>query len=170
MSDHGELKRLALACGNLNWQFLTVKFTEYGIRDDHGYIAFLPVGHPAKYGACPEREAKARFLGAMTPAVVLGLLAEIERMREDACFRAVNSLRGDGKDLMAERDQLTAEVETLRKDSDRLQYLIRTSAIVCESDDLERYWLKYSDGFSQTEQFKSPAQAIDAAMGEGGQS
>lgn len=81
MSDHSELKRLALACGNLNWRFLTEKLTEYGIRDDHGYIAFLPVGHPAKYGACPEREAKARFLGAMTPAVVLGLLAEIEALK-----------------------------------------------------------------------------------------
>ena len=82
MTDYSELKRLAEACGNQNWRFLTEKLTEYGIRDDHGYIAFLPVGHPAKYGACAAREAKARFLGAMTPETVLALIAENDRLRQ----------------------------------------------------------------------------------------
>lgn len=84
MTDHTELKRLAKACGDFNWRFLTEKLTEYGIRDDHGYIAFLPVGHPAKYGACPVREAKAKFLGAMTPGAVLALLTENEALRRNA--------------------------------------------------------------------------------------
>ncbi|AZE53456.1 hypothetical protein C4K03_1285 [Pseudomonas synxantha] len=56
---------------------------------------------------------------AVPPAVVLALIAENERMREDACFRAVKSLRGDCKGLMAERDQLKIENEALRKNSDR---------------------------------------------------
>lgn len=83
MTDYSELKHLAGACGSHNWRFLSEKLTEYGIRDDHGYIAFLPVGHPAKYGACPAREAKARFLGAMTPATVLALIADADQSEQD---------------------------------------------------------------------------------------
>lgn len=162
MSDHSELKRLALACGNLNWRFLTEKLTEYGIRDDHGYIAFLHVGHPTKYGACPEREAKARFLGAMTPAVVLGLLAEIERMREDACFRAVKSLRGDCKDLMVERDQLKTENEALRKDAERYQWLRD------KSESVHQFYLSTPIWFTGVRFRKEDVNSsIDTAMGKG---
>lgn len=49
---------------------------------------------------------------SLAPDVVLELIAENKRMREDACFRAVKSLRADCKDLMAERDQLKAKTET----------------------------------------------------------
>lgn len=51
---------------------------------------------------------------SLAPDVVLELIAENKRMREDACFRAVKSLRGDCNDLMVERDQLKAENEQLR--------------------------------------------------------
>lgn len=37
---------------------------------------------------------------------LLALIAENERMREDACFRAVKSLRGDCRDLLVERNSL----------------------------------------------------------------
>ena len=117
MTDYSELKRLAEACENHNWRFLTEKLTEYGIRDDHGYIAFLPVEHPAKYGACPAREAKARFLGAMTPAAVLALIAENERLERLAESRLLN-WEAEGRALLeacSDRNQLKAENEALRK-------------------------------------------------------
>lgn len=115
MTDNSELKRLAEACGDLNWRFLTEKLTEYGIRDDHGYIAFLPVGHPAKYGACPTREAKARFLGAMTPVAVLALIAENEQLRAGHSFAAGVKHSDEAatkyidEHWRAQRDQLKAE-------------------------------------------------------------
>lgn len=84
MTDTNKLKELAEACGNLNWRFQQEGWTEYAIRDDHAYIATMRVGSPKQKGPCPEREAKAKFLGAMTPATVLELIAEVERLRKDA--------------------------------------------------------------------------------------
>lgn len=129
MTQFDELKRLAEACGDLNWRFLTEKLTEYGIRDDHGYIAFLPVGHPAKYGACPDREVKARFLGALTPSVVLALIAEIEKLQSQAESRrslhgrecvAAHEVQGD---LIDERDRAKDELETFKRDAGRFQFI-----------------------------------------------
>ena len=119
MFDHSELKRLALAAEN----------------DVNG--------HNGKFGAVIYWH-KHQFSEAATPAAVLALITEVETLT------ATGKILGKGVDALGPRcDQLTAEVETLRKDSDRLQYLIRTSAIVCESDNCEWYWLQYSDGFSQ---------------------
>lgn len=123
MSDHSELKKAAEACGDLNWRFLTEKLTEYGIRDDHGYIAFLPVGHPAKYGPCPEREAKARFLGAMTPAVVLTMISDLERNQRMLLAACVdigaigNALKAD---MNADGDDLLGMVIDLKAQNSRM--------------------------------------------------
>lgn len=117
MTDHTELKRLAEACGDFNWRFLTEKLTEYGIRDDHGYIAFLPVGHPAKYGACPVREAKAKFLGAMTPGAVLALLDDLDEARNGMKYAC-------GMRLKKEIDRLQAENEALRSDAEQWRALV----------------------------------------------
>ena len=81
MADYSELKRLAEDCGNLNWRFQQENWTEYAIRDDHGYIATMRVGSSKQAGPDPDREAKAKFLGAMTPGAVLALIAENERMK-----------------------------------------------------------------------------------------
>lgn len=114
MVDYSELKKLAEACGNLNWRFQQENWTEYAIRDDHGYIATMRVGSPKQAGPDPDREAKAKFLGAMTPVAVLALIAENEQLREDPNMRAIRSLRGDCADLIVERDQLRAEVAGLK--------------------------------------------------------
>ena len=59
-------------------------------------------------------EALDEFLGEKTVVeVALELLAENVRLCEDPHMRAIRSLRGDGADLMAERDRLSAENETL---------------------------------------------------------
>lgn len=68
-------------------------------------------------------EANAKFIAAASPATVLALLAEIERLREDPHMRAIRSLRSDCADLMVERDQLKAENEALRKDAQRYRWL-----------------------------------------------
>ena len=81
MADYSELKRLAEDCGNLNWRFQQENWTEYAIRDDHGYIATMRVGSSKQAGPDPDREAKAKFLGAMTPGAVLALIAENERLK-----------------------------------------------------------------------------------------
>lgn len=47
-------------------------------------------------------------------SVAQALFAENERLREDPGMRAIRSLRGDCADLMAERDQLKAELAGLR--------------------------------------------------------
>lgn len=81
VADHSELRRLAEACGTLNWRFQQGNWTEYAIRDDHGYIATMRVGSPKQAGPDPDREAKAKFLGAVTPGAVLALIADNERMK-----------------------------------------------------------------------------------------
>lgn len=59
-------------------------------------------------------EALDDFLGEKTVGeVALELLAENVRLCEDPHMRAIRSLRGDCADLMAERDRLMAENDTL---------------------------------------------------------
>ena len=58
--------------------------------------------------------AEIKFEEEVGPKVFLALIAENDRLREDPGMRAIRSLRGDCEDLMAERDQLRAEVAGLR--------------------------------------------------------
>ena len=104
MADHSELKRLAEACDNLNWRFQQENWTEYAIRDDHGYIATMRVGSPKQAGPDPDREAKAKFLGAMAPGDVLTLIAENEHLTESR-----NEAREERNKLGDRYDQLKAE-------------------------------------------------------------
>lgn len=124
MADYSELKQLAEGCGNLNWRFQQENWTEYAIRDDHGYIATMRVGSPRQAGPDPDREAKARFLGAMTPGAVLALIAENERLSAQvrlagvAAEMAVHDTAGRAATeylvVAQERDQLKAEIAGLK--------------------------------------------------------
>lgn len=82
MTSRSEIKRMALACGNLNWRFQQENWTEFAIRDDHGYIATMRVGSPKQPGPDTDREAKARFVGEMTPSAVLELISEFDALAE----------------------------------------------------------------------------------------
>lgn len=120
--DKEKLKALAEACGDLNWRFQQESWTEHAIRDDHAYIALMRVKSAKHPGPCPEREAKAMFLGAMTPATVLALLAEIDGLhaqhgRDSGELRKLCASRDSAR---RERDQLKAENEALHKDRDSL--------------------------------------------------
>ena len=54
----------------------------------------------------------------VSPETILALIAENEQLRDGANMRAIRSLRGDCADLLAERDQLKAENEALRRERD----------------------------------------------------
>ncbi|UXV21040.1 hypothetical protein N4P55_06705 [Pseudomonas fluorescens] len=86
MTDYTELKRLAEACGDLNWRAIQENWCEWAIRDDHAYIAVMRTKSAKHAGPCSDREAKAKFLCAMTPAAVLTLIAENDRLRKE-CAR-----------------------------------------------------------------------------------
>ncbi|NMY77708.1 hypothetical protein HBO01_03330 [Pseudomonas rhodesiae] len=125
MADYTELKRLAEACGDLNWRAIQENWCEWAIRDDHGYIAVMRTKSAKHAGPCSNREAKAKFLCAMTPDAVLALIAENDSQR-----KYLQNLRTDNAQLLyalkqeeqsylvlrAERDQLKAENEALRRE------------------------------------------------------
>lgn len=70
-------------------------------------------------GGEPIGDAWGEFEASATPAAVLALIAESERLRENPHMRAIRSLSGDCADLIAERDQLKTE-------SDRLTSLLKS--------------------------------------------
>jgi len=120
MNDYSELKNAAEACGPLPWRFIERGITSAGVRDDHGFIAFMDYSHPAKYGACPDREAKARFIGHATPAAVLALISELEVSNNvgRALGETLGSVVESRDALVRVVDQLKAENEALRNEAE----------------------------------------------------
>lgn len=152
MIDKTELKRLAEACGDLNWRAIQENWCELAIRDDHAYIATMRTKSAKHAGPCPDREAKAKFLCAVTPAVVLALIMENERLSGECegCPMQV------AEELRRQVDQLKAENEALRKNSDRYEFLRRLP-----DGDAEKYL-----GFANED---VTSQMIDEALDEGDQ-
>lgn len=74
-------------------------------------------------------------------------------------------------DLIREREKLRAECEALRKDSERLEFIMADEVVVCAHAGSSgmKYWLSWPvQGESQIGAFDSPRDAIDAAMSNGG--
>lgn len=67
-------------------------------------------------------------------------------------------------ELSIESNKLKDEIEALRKDRDRLAYLIKHSAIVEESKNGQRFWLVFPNGETQAEIFDTPKAAIDGMI------
>ena len=108
MTDYTELKRLAEAAPEGPW---------FGPEYAPGtsYVFDVDLGTLLHYESIDtEQDTCLRYVAAANPAAVLALIAENDRLREDPGMRAIRSLRGDCADLMAERDQLRAEVAGLR--------------------------------------------------------
>lgn len=123
MRDNSKLKRLAEACGDLHWRAIQENWCEWAIRDDHAYIAIMRTKSAKHPGPCPDRESKAKFLCAVTPAVVLGLIADneinAEKFKEwQASHHANYCMAAD------ERDQLKAENEKLKSACSRADQII----------------------------------------------
>jgi|GEM_PF-3320020 len=187
--EKDKLREMAKACGNFNWRFLQDKWTEYAIRDDHAYIANMRVGSPKHSGPCPEREAKAKFLGEMTPTTVLALLDEISALQHQVSAGKarewdINNQYMTAREskiktmlsnraLRAQRDELKAENEVLRKQNEELPKTIQAQleAFLVEAKrDAERYrWITENAdvdcrGHEMGREYGSLDECIDAAM------
>jgi len=141
--DIEKLEELAKACGNLNWRAIQENWCEWAIRDDHAYIAIMRTKSAKQAGPCSDREAKAKFLCAVTPSVVLELIAdskqEAEQFKEWQARHHANyvAVADERDDLRAElaglktgyeayervNAELRAENEVLRKDAERYRLL-----------------------------------------------
>lgn len=104
MTENTELKRLAEAAPEGPW------YQHGGIKQVLNHDCETVCETFEEDGDCPT----ARFIAAANPTAVLALIAENERLRENPHIRSIRSLRGDCADLMAERDQLRAEVSGLK--------------------------------------------------------
>jgi len=123
MSDHSELKKLAEAAPEGPW---------FGPEYAPGtsYVFDVDLGTLLAYESIEsEKDACLRYVAAANPAAVLALIAENGRLERKNANQA-ETIRQyqdqvSGGDLslgmlIAERDQLKAENEALRKERDRL--------------------------------------------------
>jgi hypothetical protein len=150
MNDYSELRKAAEACGPLPWRLIELGVTRSGVRDDHGFIAFMDYGHPAKYGACPDREAKARFIGHATPAAVLSLIEVVDQqkaliasLRNDLQEAIAIDCDDDAKDACDEVERTGTPGSVIREMNDELADL---RARLVERDSLLRGLVEYADG------------------------
>lgn len=130
MSDHSELKRLAEAATPGPW----VKTID----------GVMPVGE--KFGifgnaAATNGEANRKFIAAANPAAVLDLIAELENLRANHEHVVALNHQQFGAAIRsnAERDQLKADNEALRKDAERYRFLRRTDCWADLNAGLENY-------------------------------
>ncbi|WP_203303320.1 hypothetical protein [Pseudomonas weihenstephanensis] len=125
MGDHSELRRLAEACGDLNWRTIQESWCEWAIRDDHAYIATMRTKSAKNPGPCVEREAKAKFICAMTPAAVLALIAEVDNLEHQsaALIKTARQANQLSSDILDERNQARIEVNRLAIREDVLENL-----------------------------------------------
>lgn len=131
MCDYSELKKLAEACDGWNPTECWPEETDDGDLDVNWFIGRVDEDDEkwpliqvdtAQYDNFDGAGHLARFYAAANPTAVKALIAENEQLRDSANMRAIRSLRGDCADLVAERDQLKAENESMRKDAERAAY------------------------------------------------
>lgn len=112
MRDYSELKLLAEAAPEGPW---------FGPEYAPGtsYVFDVDLGTLLHYESIDsEKDACLRYVAAANPAAVLALIADIEQSERG------NVILGDHlAKVVAERDQLKAENEALRKDAERYQFL-----------------------------------------------
>lgn len=148
MTDKTVLKAAAEACGPLPWRVIEMGVTRLGVRDDNAFIAIMDIGHPAKYGACPEREAKARFVGHATPAAVLALIAEIDKIDADrkACWaefkvqgRMLDEIKAENERIARNRDMWKGQVERQAEELTRLRKALTECADSLHAEMLQKF-------------------------------
>lgn len=169
MSDYSELKRMAEAAPEGPW---------FGPEYAPGtsYVFDVDLGTLLEYQSIDsEKDDCLRYVAAANPAAVLALIAENKRNQRivlSACMSmgAIGESLGldmdsDGDEMLgmvaelkAERDQLKAENEALRKDADRYRWLRNDMNDVAITFGVHS-WEDLSGEFMDS--------AIDAAMFQG---
>lgn len=197
MTDYTELKRAASEAKNWGGE----------VGEGRWYTAEC---FKRPYFSIPDAE----FIAACEPGAVLSLIAENKQLRESPHMRAIRSLRGDCADLIVERDQLKAEnaglrtgyeayeqvnaelkaeVEGLRKDSDKWKIVQRAGDQLLADEGRAAIWSACSrilisvaselnsgrsvvteegvtSGGVEIGDWRVTVERIDAALGQGEQS
>jgi hypothetical protein len=113
------------------------------------------------FGSFDPSEAEFDFMAAITPDVILALIAENKQLREDhdKQWRLAQSGIQNTEAVLAENAKLRTEVEALRKDAERYRWLRSVENDVAITFGTHA-WEDLSDEYMDA--------AIDAAMGKGG--
>lgn len=134
MSDYSELKRLAEAATPGPWAYDGSYVCPARTEDGTTYVELW-----RSIADCHQPE-NTKFIAAANPAAVLALIAEVEGLRKlPTAWSEVyeqsdelDALRDEKLAWLNARDQLKAEVEKLRKDAERLDWLCGQSRPVVE--------------------------------------
>lgn len=136
MSSHSELKRIAEMAPTGPWFYEN----ESMYFNDDGYTRHLLDAESGHDVTENDYYAALKFIAAANPVAVLSLIAEVEGLRKlPTAWSEVyeqsdelDALRDEKLAWLNARDQLKAEVEKLRKDAERLDWLCGQSRPVVE--------------------------------------
>lgn len=125
-----------------------------------------------EFGSYDPAEAEIKFMSAISPGVVLALIAENEQLREDhdKQWRLAQSGIQNTEAVLAENAKLRAEVEALRRDAERYRFVrelawyVDQAAYVYEVGNSRSLWSSERESVDADD----VEEAIDAAMGNGG--
>ncbi|KAA8555144.1 ead/Ea22-like family protein [Pseudomonas marginalis] len=119
MTDYTELKRLAEAATPGPWM-ADNSHHEGSINAEDRHIGMVSM-YARRPNDIIQNFSNQAFIAAANPAAILTLIAENARLNDGAHMRAINSLRQDCRDLIAERDRLKAENDQLFGETERLK-------------------------------------------------
>ncbi|CAI3803794.1 hypothetical protein GLGCALEP_03457 [Pseudomonas sp. MM221] len=113
--DKDKLRALAEAATQGEWKFDGGTVNDW--RDGEYSMEWMANGEDCEDGTNANWRADGEYIAAASPATILALLAEIERLKERNVYwiDQANTIAVDRNSIRNERDQLKDENEALRK-------------------------------------------------------